>query len=106
MRKMLITALVVLGPVAAHAQSPQDINSNQYLRDQLSKTQMVTREMDRASCVEMADDLAHTSLIGYKIDVDTPEQFTVRIFEDNNKILRITCYQGNMFWVLWTQTRK
>ena len=101
MRSLLVTALLVLGPAAAHAQ-----NSNQSLRQQLNEVPLSRQEVPFELCIEIADDYAHYAPNGFQVETNSSDTYTVRIFDRGNRVLRITCYQNQMFQETWVQRRR
>ena len=110
MRNVLIAALLVLGPAAAHAQNSNGIFSNKYLQDQInnSKDKTIVRELDWESCIEVVgDNEYHFVYEGWKAvtEVETNDQYTV-LFSKGKKRERMTCYKDQLIIDKWTSTLK
>ena len=110
MRNVLIAALLVLGPAAAHAQAPQGVNPNKYLQDQInnSKDKTTVRELDWESCIEIVGDHEVVGRHeGWKTVTETlnDEQYTV-LFSKGKKRERMTCYRDQLIIDKWTSTLK
>lgn len=103
MRSTLIAVLALI-PTVAVAQVPEGENPNQYLKQQLEEDQMQMSPADMDTCVEVAEDVAYASKKGFEVESNTEDLYTVKIFEENNRVLRITCYKGQMFQEQWTQS--
>ena len=110
MRNVLIAALLVLGPAAAHAQNSNGIFSNKYLQDQInnSKDKTTIRELEWESCIEVVGDNEYLyKYEGWKAvtETDTNEQLTV-LFSKGKKRERFTCYRDQLIITTWTSTLK
>lgn len=110
MRKMLIAALLVLGPAAAQAQNSNGIFSNKYLQDQInnSKDYHKTEEMPFDICIEIVGDWAAASLgDGWKTktETETDDQYTV-LFSKGKLRERMTCYRDQLIVDKWKSTLK
>ena len=110
MRNVLIAALLVLGPAAAHAQNSNGIFSNKYLQDQInnSKDKTEVQEMDFDICIEIVGD--HESVAkseGWKSVTETnaPDQLTI-LLSKGKKRERMTCYKDQLIVDKWTSTLK
>ena len=110
MRNVLIAALLVLGPAAAHAQNSNGIFSNKYLQDQInnSKDKTEVQEMDFDICIEVVGD--HEAVAkheGWKsvTETNTDEQLTI-LLSKGKKRERMTCYLDQLITTKWTSTLK
>ena len=111
MRKILIAALVVLGPAASYAQAPQGVNPNAYLRQQLTSdkdTKSSIEQMDYDICIEVVGD--HESVAkseGWKsvTEISATDQLTI-LLSKGKKRERMTCYRDQLIVDKWTSTLK
>ena len=110
MRNMLIAALLVLGPAAAHAQKSDGIFSNKYLQDQInnSKDKTDVQEIPFDLCIEIVGDFEVVmESKGWKsvTETSTDDQLTV-LMSKGKKRERMTCYKDQLIVDKWTSTLK
>ena len=110
MRNVLIAALLVLGPAAAHAQNSNGIFSNKYLQDQInsSKDYHKSEDVDFDICIEIVGD--HEAVAkseGWKsvTETNTDDQLTI-LLSKGKKRERMTCYKDQLIVDKWTSTLK
>lgn len=106
MRKTLIAALIALGPAAAHAQAPQGVNPNQYLRQQLSQDPSRIEQMDFDICIEVVGDheaVAKSEGWTSVTETNAPDQLTILLSKGRMRE-RMTCYRDQLIVDKWRST--